>query len=211
MVPPAPLVARPAVVLAGAVLLAACSGGDGGDDGPRITDTTTWVATTPRALAYLASEHVGVPSSAQPETDGAEELGKAVSVELDLPGPGRQVVVAVGQGRRPELRSCRTAGVDPSHCARTDRGLLFWEQAAPESDPGVVYVSVTKKSHDGRTVTVLVWSSGGDAVTDDPRELDLGTDVDTLFDVAHDPGVGLTTPDHAAEAGEELGYFQEAP
>ena len=213
--PAAPVAARVAVVLTSALLIAACSSDDGSDDGgdaPRITDATTWVATTPRALAYLASEHVGVPSSAQPETDGAEEVGKeAVSVELNLPGPGRQVVVAVGQGESPELRSCRTVGVDRSHCAETDRGLLFWEEAALESDPGVIYVSVTKEAHEGRTVTVLVWSSGGETILDDPRQLDLQTDVDTLFDVAHDPAVGLTTPAFAADAGKELEYFQSAP
>jgi hypothetical protein len=205
---PSSAAAPRAALLSAALLLAACSGGDGS----RITDETTWVATTPEALAYLASEHVGVPSSAQPETDGAEEVGEgAVSVELNLPGPGRQVVVAVGRGEQPELRSCRTVTVDRSHCAETDRGLLFWENAAPESDPGVVYVAVTKRTHDGETVTVLVWSSGAEDVTGDPRELDLSTDVDALFDVAHDPGVGLTTPDFAARAGEELDYFRAAP
>jgi len=43
----------------------------------------------------------------------------------------------------------------------------------------------------------------------DPRELDLSTGVDTLFDVAHNRDVGLTTPDYAAEAGVELAYFQD--
>jgi hypothetical protein len=201
-----PVARRAVVVLTATLVLAACGAGDA----PQIGDETTWVATTPRALAYVASEHLGVPSSAQPETDGAEELGeKAVSVELNLPGPGRQVVVAVGRGNQAEFRSCRTVGVEG--CAETDRGLLFWEKAAWESDPGVVYVAVTKEAPDGGTVTVLVWSSGGDTILGDPRELDLQTDVETLFDVAHDPGVGLTTPDFAAEAGEELEYFRAAP
>jgi hypothetical protein len=199
-----PLARAAALVLASS-LLAACTGDD--PDAPWITDSTQWVATTPRALAWLASEHVGVPSSARLETDGAEEVGQdAVSVELNLPGPGRQVVVAVGRGKAREFRSCRTVG--PKTCAETDRGLLFWELAAFESDPGVVYVAVTKETRDGSTVTVLVWSSGGDTITGDPRELDLSPEVDTLFDLAHDPGVALMTPEFAAEAGEELTYFE---
>ena len=56
----------------------------------------------------------------------------------------RRAHVAVGNGLAQEPQQLRADPDFVGHCAETDGGLLFWEEVAPEEDPGVVYVVVPK-------------------------------------------------------------------
>lgn len=81
----------------------------------------------------------------------------------------------------------------------------MWEDEEPEEDPGVVYVIVDK----GDSSALLFY--GGPAITGDPRELDLPISVETLFDIANDPRVDVTTSAEAVDAaGAGLSFWQNA-
>ncbi|NHC24355.1 hypothetical protein G6553_14390 [Nocardioides sp. IC4_145] len=165
--------------------------------------------TTARALAFVAAEHVGTPSSATEESDAAEELGSdAVGTELRYGSDGKydgdMLVVAVGRGMDKTPSDC---GVETSEylagCVETDQGMLMWEDVAPESDPGVVYVSVDK----GDTTALLFYA--GPPITGDPRELDMPVSTDDLFAIANDPRVDVTTSQEAVDAGAGLPFWHD--
>jgi hypothetical protein len=167
---------------------------------------------TPRALAAVVAQHTGEPSSATVGTD-LEELGKRVVAAVELRYPdaddgqsdGAQLTVGVGRGFERFAPGCR-ALLDQglTGCKETGYGLLFWEGATPEEDPGVVYLLASK----GRT-DVLLFSSGK-AVTGDPRDLDLPVSVDEMAAIASDPRVDVTTSRSAIQAGEELGFWSDS-
>ena len=147
---------------------------------------------TARALAAVAAEHTGEPSSATRETDAAEEFARGgVGTELrygsDGEYDGDMLVVAVGTGLEEDQTECDTPPDGLDGCARVDGGVLFWEEEAPEEDPGVVYLVSPKEKG-----TVLVFYAGP-AITGDPRDLDLPIPVDHLLAIATDPRVDLTT------------------
>jgi len=156
---------------------------------------------TPRALAWLAAEHLGEPSGASAERDAAEEFGQGgIGTELDY---GHQVVLAVGQDLPRRLLACGAAAVERvDGCEVTDAGTLMWELEEPEEDPGVLYVIVAKEDSE-----VLMFSSGP-KLTGDPRDLDLPVSVDDLFDLAHDPRVDVTTTQEALEEGGDIDYWK---
>lgn len=168
------------------------------------------VPITPRALALVAAEHAGTPSSAVAEDDAAEEFKtKAVGTELRFGADGEydgdMLVVAVGQGIDEALTDCDSeANEHLAGCVETDHGLLMWEAEAPESDPGVVYVLVDK----GDTTALLFYA--GPAITGDPRELDMPLSTEVLFAIANDPRVDATTSAAAVEAGSDLPFWQDA-
>ncbi|WP_345262935.1 hypothetical protein [Nocardioides nanhaiensis] len=166
------------------------------------------VPTTPRALAAVAAEYTGTPSSADREADAAEEFARGgVGAELRFGSDGEYdgdaLTVAVGQGLDPSLTDCEsTTNEYLAGCVETDLGVLLWEAEAPEEDPGVVYVAVEK----GDTSVLLFYS--GPAITGDPRELDLPISVESLFDIASDPRVDVTTSQAAIEAGSDLSFWR---
>jgi hypothetical protein len=169
------------------------------------------VPTTAQALAFVAAEHAGTPSSATAENDAAGELGsKAVGTELrygsDGEYDGDMLVVAVGQGLDKTLSNCEAEAREYlAGCVETDQGMLMWEDVAPESDPGVVYVSVDK----GDTTALLFYA--GPTITGDPRELDLPISTDVLFAIANDRRVDVTTSREAVDAGADLPFWQGPP
>ena len=101
--------------------------------------------TTAQALAYVAAEHAGTPSSASGESDAADEFGShAVGTELrfgpDGESDGDALVVAVGRELDLTVGDCGAdANAHLAGCVETERGVLMWEEVAPESDPAVVY------------------------------------------------------------------------
>jgi len=114
--------------------------------------------------------------------------------------------LSVGVGRRLTnfLSGCDAPqGESLTGCAETDDGLLFWEGEAPESDPGVVYVQVSK----GETDVLLFYS--GPRITADPRELELPISVESLFAIAADPRVDVTTSEDAIALGEDAEFWLE--
>lgn len=160
--------------------------------------------TTPRSLAFVASEYAGEPDSATTDEDAAEEFASGgVGAELRFGSDGEydgdMLVVAVGSGLDTEPLDCESSATEGlAGCEQTDRGTLMWEDEAPEADPGVVYLVVPKGD-----AHVLVFYAGP-AITGDPRDLDLPIDVDTLFDLASDPRVDVTTSQEAIEGGKQL-------
>ncbi len=167
------------------------------------------VTTTAQALAFVAAEHAGTPSSATGENDAAEEFdSKAVGTELrygsDGEYDGDMLVVAVGQGLDKTATDCEAeTNKSRAGCVETDQGMLMWEGMAPESDPGVVYVVVDK----GDTTALLFYA--GPTITGDPRELDMPISIDDLFAIANDPRVDVTTSQEAVDAGADLPFWQD--
>lgn len=160
--------------------------------------------TTPGALVYVATEHAGAPDRAKvmsrrdltslfPEGEGAE-----LRYRSDGEDDGDLLAVVVGRGLDPALLDCDTEqNARAEGCERTDDGVLIWHDGTPEEDPGTVTVIVEKDE-----TTVLIGYTGPE-VTDDPRDLELPISVDTLFAIASDPRVDVTTSAEAVEAGEE--------
>jgi hypothetical protein len=167
------------------------------------------VPTTAQALAFVAAEHAGTPSSATGEKDAAEEFhSKAVGTELrygsDGEYDGDMLVVAVGQGLDKTVSDCEAeANEYLAGCVETDQGMLMWEDVTPESDPGVVYVVVDK----GETIALLFYA--GPTITGDPRELDMPISTDVLFAIANDPRVDEATSQEAVDAGADLPFWQD--
>jgi hypothetical protein len=167
------------------------------------------VPTTAQALAFVAAEHAGTPSSATAENDAAEEFdSRAVGTELrygsDGEYDGDMLVVAVGQGMDKSVSDCEAETNEYlAGCVETDQGMLMWEDVAPESDPGVVYVLVSK----GDTTALLFYA--GPTITGDPRELNMPLSTDVLFAIANDPRVDVATSQEAVDAGADLPFWQE--
>jgi len=200
---------RPLVHSAITLLVLALTGcGTTPGTSPRVSPEGGDVPVTAQALAFVAAEHAGGPSSATGEDDAAEELGPgAVGTELRYGSDGEYdgdvLVVAVGKGMGKALTGCDAeANRYLAGCVETNRGMLMWENVAPEEDPGVVYVSVDK----GDTTALLFYA--GPTITGDPRELDMPISTDDLFAIVNDPRVGVTTSQEAVDAGADLPYWR---
>ena len=192
------------------VALLVCAGGcgqarPGQADPPEGGD----VPTTARALAAVVADYTPKPSSASSENDAADEFEDGgVGAELRFPNSDEQsdgdsVVLAVGAGLDKAFFACDTVPDKPIGCAETHGGVLLWEKQAPEEDPGVVYVILPKDKG-----AVLMFYSGPD-ITKDPRELDLPISVDTLFEIAKDHRVDVTTSQDAVDAGKDLSFWKD--
>lgn len=166
------------------------------------------VPTTPRALAAVAVEYTGTPSRADAEEDAAEEFSTdGIGTELQFGSTGEydgdSLTVAVGRGLDASLTDCQSStNAYLAGCVETDRGVLLWVDEEPEEDPGLLYVIAEK----GESAALLLYA--GPKITGDPRELDLPIPVETLFDIADDPRVDVTTSQEAVESGDELPYWR---
>ena len=195
-----------------ALLLALGASGCGDDTGssPTGSEPGGREPTTARALAYVAAEHAGMPASAAPESDAAEEFARGgVGTELrygsDGEYDGDMLVVAAGTGLDAALIDCSSEHTDSlAGCVKTDQGVLMWEDEVPEEDPGVVYVLVDK----GATAALVFYA--GPAITGDPRELDMPISTEVLFAIANDARVDVTTSAEALEAGTELSFWRDS-
>ena len=180
-----------------ALLRAGCGGGGraaGGDE-----------PVTARALAAVAAEHVGEPSSGRSGFRYPDREPFVEQADLRYGSGGESdgglLRVTVVAGRElPTCPSSADAGFDG--CAETDEGLLLWDLEVPEEDPGQVVVLVAKREAHARVL------GGSDTITGDPREQDLEVPVETLFALAADPRVDVTTSREAVEAGEDLAWFE---
>ncbi|GAA1775851.1 hypothetical protein GCM10009795_022350 [Nocardioides hankookensis] len=196
------MIARVAVLAALAVLIAGC---DSDDDS---TGSAGDVPITAPGLAYVAADHVG-----RPDVAGVDELDwfdafadDAVAVDLRYHPtknyPGDSVTVTLGTLRVPDLLDCdATVGMYTQGCAETPDGTLRWNLDDPEEDPGGVFVLVPKS--DGQTVLVTF---NGPRIHRDPRKVDLPVSVDTVFEIANDPRLDVTTSEHVENNGIELPY-----
>jgi len=202
-------VGRCAAALLAVVLLASCgeNAGTPADDAAQGGEAPT----TARALAAIAAERVGEPDSATSSRD-LDELYKqeAVGSELRFGADGEydgdQFEVRVGIGFQLFEPDCDSASIQDNPrlggCEEVGGGmLLLWEVSEPESDPGAVYVVLSKGA-----ATVLV-SQSGPTIDADPRRLDMPISVDDMVAVARDERVALTTSQEAIDAGEALNYW----
>ncbi|QBR91547.1 hypothetical protein [Nocardioides euryhalodurans] len=166
------------------------------------------VPVTARVLALVAAEHAGTPDSAERERDAAEELTSGgVGAELRYGSDGEYdgdlLVVAVGTGLDEAMVDCDAEATEfLAGCVRTDQGTLLWEAEAPEEDPGVVYVAVDK----GESAALLFYA--GPAITGDPRDLGMPISTETLFAIANDPRVDVTTPGETVDAAADLPFWR---
>lgn len=189
--------------------VAACGTATGENPSPARDDARGGTRpVTARALAAVAAEHAGMPSSATREADAAEEFARdGVGAELryDAGGEsdGDMLVVAVGKGLPRELTGCDAPPEWLAGCAEVDGAVLLWEQAAPEEDPGVVYLVAPKEEG-----AALIFYAGP-TITGDPRDLDLPISVDDLAALATDPRIDLTTSQAAIEAGADLDTWRD--
>lgn len=196
---------RPAHVLLAVSLVVALAGcGTATRTSPPTVMEGGDAPTTARALAFVAAEHVGEPNSAEREHDAAEEFtSNAVGTELRYGPDGDMLVVAVGRGLRADALDCASeANQFLAGCEETDAGLLLWEDEVPEEDPGGVYLVVEK----GESAALLFYS--GPSITADPRTLDMPVSVETLFEIANDPRVDVTTSQAAVDAGADLPFWR---
>lgn len=190
------------VALAGCGDVTATAPVDPGAGGPE--------PTTARALAAVAVEYAGEPSSAEQESDAAERFASnGIGVRLRYGSTGESdgdlLEVATGTDLDASQLDCdgeRAPFLDG--CVTTEEGLLVWEEVEPEEDPGLVVVVVEK----GDGAARLLYA--GPDITGDPRELDLPIPVETLFDIATDPRVDVTTSAEAVDAGEDLSYWRDS-
>lgn len=193
-------------LLVGVLVLAALSacgdrGGDGSSSAPEAGD----VPTTPRALAWIATQTLPEPDRAS-ATDDFDELGRdAVGMDMRYGSDGEYDgdLLAIGVSDRlpRELADCE-ANDYLAGCVTTDEGaVLQWEEVTPEEDPGTVIVIVPR----GRGATVMFQS--GQPITGDPRELDLRVPVADMIALGQDPRVGPTTTQEAVDGGADLPFW----
>lgn len=168
---------------------------------------------TGAAIAYVVAQHTGEPGVAYPFYDERFFSKDAVSAELryansDAQSDGDMVRVVVGTKVDRKNRNIRCDRVNVADgCEETDRGTLSWQDVAPEEDPGIVWVIVTKAK-----ATIQVTYAGPTITEDrDPRDLHLPIPVETLFDIANDPRIDITTSQDAVDAAEGLEYWENRP
>ncbi|PUA81218.1 hypothetical protein [Nocardioides currus] len=141
------------------------------------------VPATPEALAAVALEHADVEPTL---VEGSSEGGDVrASIRFD---EGQQLLSVGAQDDGTEAdEGCEGRGT----CAvvETDAGDvgLYWEDEEPEEDPGIVVV--TFATGDGLNIAYYA----GDRVTGDPRDLDLGVDVDEMVAIVTDERFGTST------------------
>lgn len=184
--------------------LTACGDQGGGASAPEAGD----VPTTPRALAWVATQTLPEPDRAS-ATDDFDELGRgAVGIEMRYGSDGEYDgdLLALGVSDRlpRDLVDCE-ANDYLSGCLTTDDGVVLqWEEQVPEEDPGTVIVIVP------RDEGAAVLFQSGRPVTDDPRELDLRVGVDEMIALGQDPRVGPTTTQEAVDGGEDLPFWVDS-
>ena len=194
---------RPSLLAA----LSACGDRDDGREGSSSAPQAGDVPATPRALAWIATQSLPDPDRAS-ATDDFDELGRdAVAVDLRYGSDGEYDgdLFALGvTSRLPrELLDCDAADNDYLNgCVTTDEGaVLQWEQATPEEDPGTVVVIVPR-----RRGAVVMFQSG-QAVTGDPRELDLRVPVARWSRSGRTLGSPSTTTQEAVDGGADLPFW----
>lgn len=196
---------RSATTLAGLLLLTGC----GASTGQAAPETTLGghEPTTPQALAAVAVEYAGKPTSATRLGDVDEYDKGAVGAELRYNAGGEYdgdvLAVAVGTGLTDGEIGCHDETRDAGTCVTVGEGILTWEPHAPEEDPGTIVVVVAK----GDTQVLVM--QAGPVVDGDPRELDLPISVEDMFALAQDARVDRTTSQATLDAGAALDFWED--
>jgi hypothetical protein len=181
------------LIVVSCLLLVGCGGADGGDD----TADVGGEPITPGAIVAVTEDVLGRPAEDAARWDvftrelGQESPGATMSFgRLSL-----DVVVA------PTTDSPLVCADDSffDECVPMDHDgdevTLAWQELEPEEDPGVVYVIDRREDED------VAVSLTGPTITGDPRELDLGIELEDLALLATDRRLGLTTTSEVVDAG----------
>lgn len=142
------------------------------------------VPATPEALAAVALEHADVePTLVEGSSDGD---GISASIEFD---DGQQRLLVGATDREPDAtgEDCDDRGTCDVISTRAGDVELYWEDEEPEEDPGIVVVSFSTDV--GENFAYYA----GDVITRDPRDLDLGVDVDDMVAIVTDHRFGTST------------------
>ncbi|KQY57375.1 hypothetical protein ASD66_16695 [Nocardioides sp. Root151] len=152
-------------------------------------DDDDQVTATPEALAAVALEHTGIePTLVEGSTEDGD-IGASIEFDNGHQRLGVGVKEDPGSGDEPcdDRGTCTTISTDAGDVQ------LYWEDEEPEEDPGLVIV--TFASDEGVNVAYYA----GDSITADPRDLDLGVDVDDMVAIVTDERFGTTTTTELTE------------
>lgn len=175
-----------AMTVVALVLIAGCE-----DDDER-------VRATPKALAAVALEHTGIEPTL---VEGSTEDG-VIEASIEFDNGHQRLSVGAKEGGGVGDQPCDDRGT--CKVISTDDGdvHLYWEDVEPEEDPGIV--TVTFATEDGVNVAYYA----GDSITGDPRDLDLGVDIDDLVAIVTDDRFGTSTTTDLIDA-EVPGWAEE--
>ena len=163
------------------------------------------VPITQRAIAAMVLEHAPDDTTRREATYADRGYhGGGLGADLRYPGGGESdgglLRVFVTPERGPEDLCADAATGEHCESRQVDAGVLTlsWWLEAPEEDGGAVEVTVQRPEE---TVSVL-WA--GDAITGDPRRMDLFVSVAALEDIVEDERISLTTSQAVVDAGAAL-------
>ena len=148
------------------------------------------VPATPESLAAVALEHADVdPTLVEGSSDGD---GISASIEFD---DGQQRLRVGATDREPDAtdQDCDDRGTCDVISTRAGDVELYWEDEEPEEDPGIVIVSFRPTTSENFAYYA------GDAIARDPRDLDLGIDVDEMVAIVTDHRFGISTTTEMTE------------
>ncbi|VXC46917.1 hypothetical protein [Nocardioides sp. AX2bis] len=167
------------------------------------------VEATPRSLVAAVEEHLGRPAAIAAPLYAGDFYGSekpprgtlAVEVAFDEEvGDNSHLQLLVIGGPSRYSRSGCEPGDEPEPCVQdtTDDGderVLTWEQAAVESDPGVIFAMAKR---DGGAVVARYQ---GQEVPESLAGSDLEPLADAMLALVADPAVGFRTSQAYADAG----------
>jgi hypothetical protein len=204
-----PLLAGSAVVCL-AMSLSAC----GSDQSDVAAASSAPEDMTPRALAAAVAAQLPDAElvAAHVDKGGDSDEEDALRVDLTFDADGSQTRVTVvatdDPGDFPGRHPCQTHGNILDGCLEStgpdgSSSVLLWKDKSPDEGPGIVdVVSVRPEA--------LVWAEydGIQAVTGDPRDLDLAVPVNDMLAAVSDPSVGLDAGPDQLRAGDDLGAWR---
>ena len=193
------------VALTGVAGLTALLGDDstGGDDAAGGD-----VPATPQALAWVAGQHLPTPEVGLSYPDRAAD-GAGFYVGLDYARRGKRGGTEVAVSVLPLRRTldCKTLRAEPTidGCEVREGATVFWQEAEPKEDPGVLYVEVVKGD------TSVVVFQQGPKVPADIDDFEAEASLADMIAAAKDPRLDLTTTQEAVDEGERLPWWRGEP
>lgn len=178
---------------AGLVVVGVLAGLTGCGDTDGAAQDADTVPTTPRTLAVLATDVLGIePDSFEPSAEDDGTTGVGIRFDAGEGDDGDLVVLTVAEAEA--LPACSDAACADWSAEEGDFQLV-WETEAPEEDPGLL---VLRHFDDGVLEEVFY---AGQPITGDPRDqADLEVPVSRFEDLLADERLGLVAPAELADA-----------
>lgn len=160
------------------------------------------VKATPQALAAIAVEHTDIePNSIEGTTEESISAGIRFGEDDHL-----LRVSASENDQDPDSDPCGVS-TDRGTCevmsTADGKVLLYWEDEEPEEDPGIIIVAY----RNGDSTNSAYYA--GDAVTSDPRNLELSVSVESMIAIVTDDRFGLNTTKELAQS--RVSGYTEGP